>query len=122
MCNEAGVLRIGGRANQEAESMSSVNGVGGSTNTYQAEQQSTSGTVSSSAATVSKDQFLKLFVAQLKNQDPVNPINNEQFITQLATFSSLEQLMSINQAVTKLAGLADGATASQTGSSTKAVE
>jgi flagellar basal-body rod modification protein FlgD len=37
------------------------------------------------------------------NQDPMNPLDNDQFITQLATFSSLEQLISINEAVTELA-------------------
>ena len=59
---------------------------------------------SNSATSIDKSEFLKLLVAQLKNQDPMNPIDNDQFITQLATFSSLEQLISINQAVTKLAG------------------
>ena len=52
---------------------------------------------------VDKTDFLKLLVAQLQNQDPLNHIKNEEFVTQLATFSSLEQLMSINQAVTELA-------------------
>lgn len=51
---------------------------------------------------IGKDEFLKLLVSQLQNQDPMNPISNEQFITQLATFSSLEQLISINQAVNRL--------------------
>lgn len=58
---------------------------------------------SESVQEISKDEFLKLLVAQLKNQDPMNPVSNDQFITQLATFSSLEQLISINQAVSKLA-------------------
>jgi len=55
------------------------------------------------SAEINKNEFLKLFIAQLKNQDPMNPVDNQQFITQLATFSSLEQLISINTAVTKLA-------------------
>ncbi|MBN1571468.1 MAG: hypothetical protein JXA73_26770 [Acidobacteria bacterium] len=63
----------------------------------------TSKTNTSSSEQIGKSEFLELLVAQLKNQDPMNPISNEQFITQLATFSSLEQLMSINAAVTKLA-------------------
>ena len=54
-----------------------------------------------------KSEFLKLLVTQLQNQDPMNPINNGEFIAQLASFSSLEQLMSINQAVTKLADVID---------------
>ncbi len=53
---------------------------------------------------VSKDEFLKLLVAQLQNQDPLNPLKNEDFVVQLATFSSLEQLISINKAVEQIAG------------------
>jgi flagellar basal-body rod modification protein FlgD len=82
--------------------MSTVNGVG-ATNTDPAPA-NTSNSSSASSAQVSKTEFLELLVAQLKNQDPMNPINNEQFLTQLATFSSLEQLVSINAAVTELAG------------------
>ena len=42
-----------------------------------------------------KDQFMTLLVTQLKNQDPLQPVNNSEFISQLATFSSLEKLTSI---------------------------
>jgi flagellar basal-body rod modification protein FlgD len=59
---------------------------------------------SSSSTDVNKEEFLKLLVAQIQNQDPMNPMDNQQFVAQLATFSSLEQLMSINAAVSKLAG------------------
>ena len=96
--------------------MSSVNGVGNPFSDPTATQ-AVSGSNSSVTTTVSKDEFLKLLVAQLKNQDPVNPVNNEQFITQLATFSSLEQLISINQAVTKLAGTTDQTNATSENSS-----
>jgi flagellar basal-body rod modification protein FlgD len=51
-----------------------------------------------------KTEFLKLLVTQLQNQDPMNPVDNQEFIAQLATFSSLEQLISINDGVTKLSG------------------
>jgi len=43
-----------------------------------------------------KDQFLKLLVAQLKYQDPMSPMNGDQMATQLAQFSSVEQLQQIN--------------------------
>lgn len=39
----------------------------------------------------SKDTFLTLLVAQLKNQDPLNPTDGTAFVTQLATFSGVEQ-------------------------------
>jgi len=43
-----------------------------------------------------KDDFLKLLVAQLKNQDPLAPQDNTQFVAQLAQFSSLEAAMGTN--------------------------
>ncbi len=49
-----------------------------------------------SAAIVSKDEFLKLFVAQLKNQSPLDPLKGHEFIAQLAQFSTVEQLTSLN--------------------------
>jgi flagellar basal-body rod modification protein FlgD len=46
--------------------------------------------------------FLKLLVAQIQNQDPMSPSDSMQFVTQLAQFSSLEQLMGINQGIASL--------------------
>lgn len=43
-----------------------------------------------------KEEFLKLLVAQLRYQDPLNPSDPEDFAAQLAQFSSLEQLININ--------------------------
>ncbi|MDD2649527.1 MAG: flagellar hook capping FlgD N-terminal domain-containing protein [Candidatus Cloacimonadales bacterium] len=44
-----------------------------------------------------KDEFLNLLTTQLKYQDPINPVSNEQFATQLAQFSQLETLQNINE-------------------------
>lgn len=44
-----------------------------------------------------KDQFLELLTTQLKYQDPMNPVSNDQFATQLAQFSQLETLQNINE-------------------------
>ena len=43
--------------------------------------------------------FLQLFIAQLKNQDPMNPQDGTQFIAQLAQFSNLEQTIQMNTAI-----------------------
>lgn len=53
-------------------------------------------TTAVASSVVSKDEFLKLFVAQLKNQNPMDPMKGHEFIAQLAQFSSLEQLTSLN--------------------------
>jgi len=49
-----------------------------------------------------KDDFLKLLVAQLTQQDPTNPMNNTEFVAQLATYSGLEQQMNMNKNLEKL--------------------
>lgn len=48
------------------------------------------------AATVDYDAFLKLLVAQLKNQDPTKPMDSSEFMAQLASFSNVEQSIKAN--------------------------
>ncbi len=48
-----------------------------------------------------KDDFMKLMITQLKNQDPLNPMDGSQYAAQLAQFSSLEQLTNLNDSVNK---------------------
>lgn len=55
-----------------------------------------------------KDLFLKLLVAQMSNQDPLNPQDPTQYVTQLAQFSSLEQMQSLNEGMEYLVGLTNG--------------
>lgn len=50
-----------------------------------------------------KEDFLKLLVTQLQNQDPLNPSDPTEFTAQLATFSSLEQLFAVNANLGKMA-------------------
>lgn len=51
------------------------------------------------AGTAGTDTFLKLLVAQLRNQDPMQPMDNQAFITELAQFNTVEQMLNVNQAV-----------------------
>src|ERR1700719_909606 len=46
--------------------------------------------------------FLQLLMAQVQNQDPMNPTDSTQFVGQLVSFSQLEQLLGINQGVSTL--------------------
>jgi flagellar basal-body rod modification protein FlgD len=48
--------------------------------------------VSGANSALGKDQFLKLFVAQLQHQDPMNPMQDADFMGQMASFSTLEQV------------------------------
>ena len=54
---------------------------------------------SASEASLSRDDFLQLLVTQLGNQDPLNPMDGQEFAAQLAQFSSLEQLININESM-----------------------
>lgn len=47
-----------------------------------------------------RQEFLKLLLTQMKNQDPLNPMKGQEFATHLAQFSSVEQLMNINKTLT----------------------
>lgn len=50
-----------------------------------------------------KDDFLKLFVAQLQHQDPMNPMNDGEFMGQMASFSTLEQVSNLALANERIA-------------------
>jgi len=52
-----------------------------------------------SKSSMDKDAFLNLMIAQLKNQDPLEPMDGSDYSAQLAQFSSLEQLQNINQSL-----------------------
>ncbi len=49
-----------------------------------------------------KDDFLKLFIAQLQNQDPLKPDDSAQMAAQLAQFNGLEQMLNVNKTLTEM--------------------
>jgi len=58
-----------------------------------------------SGKALGKEDFLRLLVAQLQNQDPLNPADPTQFTAQLAQFSSLEQMFNMNETLEGLGSL-----------------
>lgn len=52
-----------------------------------------------------KDAFMKLLVTQMRNQDPLSPMEGQQFAAELAQFSSLEQMQNLNDNILGLAVL-----------------
>jgi flagellar basal-body rod modification protein FlgD len=59
----------------------------------------TSTTSTNKSSSLGKDDFLKLLVTQLQTQDPMNPMDDTQFISQMAQFTSLEQMKNMNTSV-----------------------
>jgi flagellar basal-body rod modification protein FlgD len=58
---------------------------------------------SSANGELGKDDFLKLFVAQLQHQDPMNPMNDQDMMGQMASFSQLEQITNMAAANQQIA-------------------
>ncbi len=73
--------------------MSSVTNITNQTATAQAQS---TGLPTGVEQEMGREEFLKLLVAQLQNQDPLKPQDNAQFVAELAQFSNLEQTMGIN--------------------------
>ncbi len=62
----------------------------------------TNGTDQTSKTAVDYQSFLKLLVAEMKNQDPTNPMDSTQYVAQLAAFSQVEQSVQINTTLDQL--------------------
>lgn len=59
-------------------------------------------TTTTGTTNLGQDTFLRLLTTQLQNQDPTNPVSNEEFVAQLATFSQLEELQGISDGLDSL--------------------
>ena len=65
---------------------------------------STTSSKTSASETLGKDAFLKILVAQMQNQDPLNPMEDQDYIAQLAQFNSVEQMINLNDSTSASQG------------------
>ena len=87
-----------------------VDGVTYDASTYKSSSASSSTSTSTSTSTSSstalnKDAFLQLLVTQMQYQDPLDPQDNSEYLSQLAQFSSLEQMTNVASALTGVSTL-----------------
>jgi flagellar basal-body rod modification protein FlgD len=94
--------------------MSGVGGVSGQSGTNNPAATDPTAT-SASNPLANEETFLKLLVSQLQNQDPMNPTDSNQFVSQLTSYSQLEQLIGIHKDTTSVSTSLTGA-GSQTSS------
>jgi len=72
------------------------------TTNYLSSSSSSTSTSTTTKNDIGKDAFMKMLIAQLQNQDPLNPMDGTEFAVQLAQFSSLEQLQNLNTTMSSL--------------------
>lgn len=61
--------------------------------------------VSQKSEALGKEEFLKLLITQLKQQDPLSPVQNTEFIAQMAQLTSLEELQELNKNLSQLVAI-----------------
>lgn len=73
-----------------------------STSAVASSTSTSSSSTTSSSTTLGYDQFLTLLVTEMQNQDPTNPVDSTQTVSQLASFSAVEQQVKTNDTLTSM--------------------
>jgi flagellar basal-body rod modification protein FlgD len=97
-----------------ASPVSALNGSSTTTNPTT----TSSAAAAAAASAPTESMFLTLLVSQMKNQDPLNPTDSTQFVSQLAQFSELEQVMAIRSDTDQLSTAATAASQTSAASTT----
>ena len=100
--------------------MSTAAVTGSATNPAANTQTQSSKAAKAAGGLADESTFLQLLVAQLKNQDPQNPADGTQFVTQLAQFSALEQQLGMKSDLDQILTTLKNPSALEAASSTKA--
>lgn len=82
--------------------MTTIPGVGTDTGTRNSTETMQSTSAKSAGETLGYDAFLKLLMAQMQNQDPMEPMNSSDYVAQLATFSQVEKTIELKDRVADL--------------------
>lgn len=93
-----------------------INNIGNSGAAGQTSGTNGSAGATSGAETLGRDDFMKLLVAQLKNQDPNSPVDAKDLVTQLSQLTSVEQLITIGDRMQRLEAATNSMAANQSSS------
>ncbi len=111
------IATSGASANTVANSLSSKRAVQAQDASGSGSSTNGSSNTAASSSDITASDFLTLLVSELQNQDPTQPTDPNQYITQLAQVNSLQQLISINQGIGTLDNSVTGTTAPPTSGS-----
>jgi flagellar basal-body rod modification protein FlgD len=100
----SGTSSAGAVASSLAPRKAAVNATPKDSSTSATSNSSSSSSSAADSSDITSQDFLTLLVSELQNQDPTQPTDPNQYITQLAQVNSLEQLISINQGIGTLDG------------------
>jgi flagellar basal-body rod modification protein FlgD len=95
-----------------------IGAVGGSSGSGAAAATGTNAAAQLGGGQLNENSFLQLLVAQLQYQNPLQPVSNTQFVTQLAQFQMLSVLQGIQQDVSQIVSATSASAAAQKGTAT----